>query len=325
MRIECPGFVDLQINGFAGVDFNDPAVRPDDLAHATVAIRQTGVTRFLPTLITSAPDRFARCARAILDARLPEMVGFHMEGPYISNIDGPRGVHPKEFVVAASVDDFKRRQEAAGGRIRIVTLAPEVPGVLPVIEYAVKQGVRVSIGHSTASDAEVRAAVAAGASLSTHLGNGCALTLPRHPNLLWEQLSADELTAGFIVDGHHLPPATVKAMMRAKSVSRTVLVTDAIAAAGRPPGIYTLNGVTVELSPTGRVSPPGAAWLAGSALSMDRAIGNTVRFTGLPLKEVLTMACERPASLIGIQPSGRVVAEWDEAQQTFRIEHVSAE
>lgn len=325
MRIDCPGFVDLQVNGFAGVDFNDPACRPDDLARATVAIRNTGVTRFLPTLITASHERFARCARNILDARLPEMFGFHMEGPYISALDGTRGVHPREHVVAASIDDFKRRQEAADGRIRLITVAPESPGVLPLIEYCVKTGVRVSIGHSAATDVEVRAAVAAGASMSTHLGNGVALTLPRHPNLIWEQLAQDSLYAGFIVDGHHLPPATVKVMMRAKGVERTILVTDAIAAAGQPPGIYELNGLKVELSADGRVAPPGAAYLAGSALTMDRAIGNTVRFTGLPLQQVLTMAHERPAKFIGIAPVGHVRAEWNEKTSSFHIEHVTAD
>lgn len=325
MRIQCPGFVDLQVNGFAGVDFNDPSSSPADLARAAAAMRETGVTRFLPALITSSFEHFARCARNILDADLPEVIGFHMEGPYISALDGPRGAHPKAHVAPASIEDFARRQEAADGRIRLLTVAPEAPGVLPLIAHVTQQGVRVAIGHSAASDVEVRAAIAAGATMSTHLGNGVAMTVARHPNLIWEQLAQDDLHASFIVDGHHLPPATVKVMLRAKGVSRSLLVTDAIAAAGQPSGVYRFNDMTVELSPTGRVSPPGAAWLAGSALSMDHAIANTVRFTGLSLEEVLPMAHTQPAAYLGISPVGLVTADWDPRQHTFLIEDVTLE
>jgi N-acetylglucosamine-6-phosphate deacetylase len=322
--IECAGFVDLQVNGFAGVDFNDPACTDDDVTRACEAMRGTGVTRFLPTIITAPLDRFATCARRV--ARHPDraIAGLHVEGPYISPLDGPRGAHPREHVGPASIDDFSRRQEAADGRIVLMTLAPEVPGAIPLIEHLVRHGVRVAIGHTAASGEEIQAAIAAGATLSTHLGNGCALTLPRHPNIIWEQLAADSLHASLIVDGHHLPPATVKAMIRAKTPARTVLVTDAIAAAGCPPGLYRLGNLEVELSATGRVSPPGAPHLAGSALSMPLAIANTVRFTGLALDEVLTMATSTPARLIGIEPAGRVRASWDDTSGDLRIDEVAA-
>jgi N-acetylglucosamine-6-phosphate deacetylase len=171
--------------------------------------------------------------------------------------------------------------------------------------------VRVALGHSAASPAQIRDAVSAGATLSTHLGNGCAHLLPRHPNLIWEQLAADELFASFIVDGHHLPPATVKAMLRAKTASRTMLVTDAISAACCPPGEYELNGLRVVLTADGRVSARDQTWLAGSALTLDRAVANTVKFTGLPLAEVLPMASSRPAEYLGLKPSGQITADWD--------------
>jgi len=158
--------------------------------------------------------------------------------------------------------------------------------------------------------------------MSTHLGNGCAQMLPRHPNFLWEQLAADELVAGLIVDGHHLPPATVKSMVRAKTPQRTVLVTDATTAAGRPPGDYMLGNVRVHLDDTGRVAVPGQPNLAGSALSMDRAIGNAVRFTGLPLTEVLPMASTTPARYLGVSPRGRVHASWDPATFRFTVVRV---
>jgi N-acetylglucosamine-6-phosphate deacetylase len=322
--VEFPGLFDLQVNGFAGVDFGDPALTSERLLQAVAALQKTGVTRLLPTLITSSLETFAACARTIARTSHSAIAGIHMEGPYLSPEDGPRGAHARAFVRAADVDDFRRRQEAADGRIRLLTVAPEAPGVLKVVEHAVGSGVRVAIGHTGATPAQIAEAVNAGATLSTHLGNGCAQVLPRHPNVIWEQLADDRLMASFIVDGHHLPPTTVKAMIRAKTPGRSILVTDAIAAAGMPPGRYTLGGQEVELSPAGRVAAPGAPNLAGSALRLDAAIGNTVRFTGLPLEEVVPMASTRPAACVGVPTAGRVVAEWDPAAFSLRVVQVVA-
>jgi N-acetylglucosamine-6-phosphate deacetylase len=322
--VELPGFVDLQVNGFVGVDFTDPALTTDGVLKAVAAIEKTGVTRFLPTLITSSLETFAASARTLVRTKHPAIVGIHMEGPYISPEDGPRGAHLRQFVRDASVDDFRRRQDAAEGRIVIVTVAPEVPGVVPLVEYLVANRVRAAIGHTNANGVQIGDAVKAGATMSTHLGNGCANMLPRHPNVIWEQLAEDRLLAGFIVDGHHLPPATVKSMIRAKTPARTILVTDAVGAAGMPPGRYTLGGQLVELSPDGRVAVPGAPNLAGSALRLDVAIGNTVRFTGLPLEEVVPMASTRPAEYIGIPTAGKVHAGWDPDAFVLRIERVVA-
>jgi len=310
-RLRNPGFLDLQVNGFAGVDFNDPDTTADQLHHALTALRSHGVTRFLPTLITSTAERFGQCAKILLQLHADAILGIHMEGPYISPEDGPRGTHPREHTIAASVDDFMRRQDAAGGRIRLVTLAPEVPGALALIEHLRAGGIRVAIGHTAATPEIIRDAIRAGATLSTHLGNGAAQMLPRHPNFIWEQLAADELMASLIVDGHHLPPATVKTMIRAKTARRTILVTDAIAAAGQPPGEYQLGGLKVRLDDTGRVAVPGAPNLAGSALSLDRAVANTVRFAGVTLEEALAMASTQPAAYLGVKTAGTLDLEWD--------------
>jgi N-acetylglucosamine-6-phosphate deacetylase len=318
VKVECPGFCDLQVNGFAGVDFNRPGLRSEDLDRAAEAQRRTGVTRFLPTLITSTFEDFAACARTLSRWKHPAHAGIHMEGPYLS--PGPaRGAHPPEHIVPAAIDDFERRQEAAEGRIVLVTLAPEVPGALPLLEHLVGRGVRVSIGHSDATPDETRRAVAAGATLSTHLGNGCSSALPRHPNLLWEQLAADALRACFIADGHHLPAATLKTMVRAKTPERTILVTDATPAAGLPPGRYTLGRVEIEKDATGRVTLAGTNKLAGSALTLDRAVAIAIRDTGLTLDEVLPMASTHPAAYLGLAPAGRVSAEWDPAARTFTV------
>jgi N-acetylglucosamine-6-phosphate deacetylase len=280
------------------------------------------VTRCLPTLITSSFERFAASARVLSRLSSPAIAGIHMEGPYLSPQDGARGAHPREHVKDASLDDFKRRQDAADGRIKLVTLAPETAGALPLIEHLVASDVRVAIGHTAATPGQIADAVAAGATLATHLGNGCAQMLPRHPNVIWELLAADAVFASLIVDGHHLPPATVKAMMRAKGAARTILVTDAVAAAGCAPGTYTLGGVESELSADGRVSLPGTPYLAGSALTLDRAIANTVRFTGLSIDAAINMASTIPASYLCMATGGTITADWDPERGTFHVVRV---
>jgi N-acetylglucosamine-6-phosphate deacetylase len=320
MQIEFPGFCDLQVNGFAGVDFNNPRTTAGDILRAIEALRATGVTRFVPTLITSPLDRFAQCARTLAAVNSPAIIGIHMEGPYIS--PDARGAHPLENVTTASIEDFKRRQEAAEGKIRLVTLAPEVPGTPDLTRYLVEAGIRVAIGHTMAAPEQIREATKAGATLSTHLGNGCQPMLPRHPNFIWEQLAADELYASLITDGLHLPPATVKAMIRAKTPARTILVTDAISSAGCPPGTYEFNGMTVILGADGRACPPGKPWMAGSSVTLDRAVANAVRFSGLSIEEVLPMASIQPARYMGIEASGRVTADWDPVEYCLTVKTV---
>jgi N-acetylglucosamine-6-phosphate deacetylase len=324
MRVELPGLFDLQVNGFAGVDFNAPDLTADRAGQALDAMRATGVTRCLPTLITSAFAVFAASAHVLARLDHPAMAGLHMEGPYISPRDGARGAHPQRHVTAASIDDFRRRQDAAAGRVVLVTLAPEVDGVLPLVDYLVAAGVRVAIGHTLASPRQIADAVAAGASLATHVGNGCPELLPRHPNPIWELLAADTVSASFIVDGHHLPAATVKAMIRAKGPGRSMLITDAIAAAGCAPGDYRIGDQSCTLSADGRVSLAGTPYLAGSSLTLDRAVGNTVRFTGLPLDEVVAMASSIPAAFLGESTSGTVTADWDAGACELRVLGVHA-
>ena len=319
MTVTLPGFFDLQVNGFAGVDFNDPATTAGAIDGALERMRATGVTRCLPTLITSPLDEFAACARSIAGSRHPAIAGIHMEGPYLSPEDGPRGAHRRAHITAASVDDFQRRQDCCAGAIRLVTLAPEVPGAIELIEYLAGTGVRVAIGHTAAAPSQIVAAIAAGATLATHLGNGCAQMLPRHPNVIWDLLAADEVFASLIVDGHHLPPSTVKAMIRAKGPGRTILVTDAIAAAGCPAGRYTIGGVTCELGANGRVSLAGTPYMAGSALTMDAAVTRAVRFTGLPLDTVVPMASTIPAAYINSATRGTVKAAWEEETGLSKI------
>jgi N-acetylglucosamine-6-phosphate deacetylase len=323
MEVVSPGLCDLQVNGFAGIDFNRAGLSVDELERAAAALRRTGVTRFLPTLITAPFETFAGCARVLARWSSPAMLGIHAEGPYLSPTEA-RGAHPPAHLRPASVEDFRRRQDAAEGRIVLVTLAPEVPGAIELIAYLVSSGVRVAIGHSAATPEQIREGVRAGATLSTHLGNGCAGGLPRHPNLIWEQLATDALSACFIADGHHLPAATLKVMVRAKTPARAILVTDATAAAAAPPGRYTLGELDIERGADGRVTLPREGKLAGSSLTLDAAIARAARETELPIGEVLAMASTRPAAAVGGLPEGRVVGEWDEQARRFALVRVEA-
>jgi N-acetylglucosamine-6-phosphate deacetylase len=295
-----PGWVDLQVNGFAGVDYNSPAAPHDGIAFSIRAMFATGVTRFYPTVITGSPEDMTGALANLAAARDALTVGrameaFHVEGPYISPEDGPRGAHPQRWVRRPDIEEFHRFQEAAQGHIRLVTLSPEWPEAIRFIEAVTGEGVVVSIGHTKATAAQIAAAVSAGATLSTHLGNGAHAVLPRHPNYIWEQLANDRLAASFIVDGIHLPQSFLNVALRAKGLERALLVTDAVMPAGCSPGQYRLGEIEVELQADGSVRLLGGDRLAGSALMMHRAISNVMRFAGLRLRDAITLATRNPA------------------------------
>lgn len=313
-----PGWVDIQVNGFAGVDYNDPSVTPEQLSRSLSALHACGVTRILATIITGPHERMAGALRNLAQARqsLPTgetIEGFHLEGPWISPEDGPRGAHPRQWVRPPDVAEFEQLQDAAQGLIRMVTVAPEWPGAPEFIQALTGRGVVVSIGHTAATSAQIAAAVEAGATLCTHLGNAAHATLPRRSNYLWDQLAEDRLAAGFIVDGIHLEPAFLKVALRAKGVERSVLVTDAVAPAGCPPGRYRLGELEVELTADQRVKLAGQETLAGSALTMDRGIENLMQIAGLSLREAVTMANRNPARVARIVGRQRGLAPGDRA------------
>jgi N-acetylglucosamine-6-phosphate deacetylase len=312
-----PGFIDLQVNGFLGVDFNDPKCSLEQIARSIRGLFATGVTRFYPTVITGSPAgmlgalRNLRCAKETLREGAA-IDGFHVEGPHISPDDGPRGAHPLRWVRPPDLDEFHRWQEATGNQVRIVTLAPDWPQSLRYIEAITADGVVASIGHTNATTQQLADAVSAGASLSTHLGNGAHAVMRRHPNYLWEQLAEDRLMADFIVDGIHLPPSFLRVALRAKTVARSVLITDAAAPAGCPPGRYQLGEQAVELTADNRVMLVGQERLAGSALRMDRGVENLMRIAGLSLADAVGMATTNaaraghvPGRAAGLAPGDR--------------------
>ncbi len=290
-----PGWIDLQVNGFSGVDYNDPNSALDEIGRSIEVQISTGVARFYPTVITGSHDDMAGSLRNLARARRSlanggAMLGFHVEGPWISPLDGPRGAHPEAHVRPPSIAEFERLQEAAEGAVRLVTLSPEHEQAPNVIEHMRKAGVIVSIGHTNATAAQISDAVSAGATMSTHLGNGAHAQVPRHDNYVVHQMADDRLYAGLIVDGIHLPAPFAKIALRAKGPERSILVTDAVAPAHCPPGIYRLGEQDVELLPSRRVELLSSRRLAGSALSMDRGIENAMRFAGLSVLAATRLA-----------------------------------
>ncbi len=308
--IASEAFFDLQVNGFGGVDFNRSGLTGEELLRATRAMWTHGVSQFLPTVITASLDSMARTLAAIRQAREENaalaraMPGIHLEGPFVCPQDGPRGAHPRVHVCDPDWDTFCCLQDAAGGLIRLVTLAPERPGALDLIGRLRAAGAVVAIGHTDATEADIDSAVKAGAQLSTHLGNGAHATLPRHRNYVQKQLATDGLLASIIVDGHHLTEYFVKNVIRCKGPERVILITDAMAAAAAPPGIYRLGEVLAEAQPDGAVRLPGTPYLAGSALTMDRAVDNVRHFAGIPLGQALAMATRHPRLLWPDLPGG---------------------
>jgi N-acetylglucosamine-6-phosphate deacetylase len=324
-----PGWIDLQVNGFAGVDYNSPTSTHEQIAHSIRAQLACGVTRFLPTVITGSPENMLAALGNLASAKesVPHgsaMEACHLEGPYISPHDGPRGAHPAQWVRPPDLDEFRRFQEAAHGHIRLVTLSPEWPEAPRFIEKIVEQGLVASIGHTRASAAQIADAVQAGATLSTHLGNGADPTLPKTSNYIWDQLAEDRLAASFIVDGFHLPSPFLNAALRAKGLERSILVTDAVMPAGCDPGRYRLGEVDVELHGDASVRLAGGSRLAGSALRMDQAIANVMRTAGLNLREAATLATRNPARVGRIPWRQRGLNPGDRADLVlFRVEEGS--
>lgn len=295
-----PAWIDIQVNGFAGVDYNDPRARHEDIARSIQVMYSTGVARFFPTVITGSPEDMAGALRNLADVKeqLPEgaaMEGFHVEGPHISPEDGPRGAHPRRWVRKPDVHEFRRMQEAARGHIKLVTVSPEWPEAPRYIEQLAEEGVTVGIGHTNANSSQIRAAVAAGARMSTHLGNGSHQMLPRHPNYIWDQLAEDRLAASFIGDGIHLDGACLTVVLRAKGTERSILITDAVQPAAAAPGRYRLGEQDVDHTEDGRVVLAGTNRLAGSALRMDRGVENLMRLAGLSLRDAVQLATVNPA------------------------------
>jgi N-acetylglucosamine-6-phosphate deacetylase len=307
LPIVAPGLVDLQINGYTGHDINSLPLADETLGQMIRAMWREGVTTSFPTVITNAPDAITAAMRTIAIACDGDVAtargvgGVHLEGPFISSDDGARGAHPREYVRAPDWDLFRRWQEAAGGRIRILTMSPEWPGSADFISRCAQSGVTVSIGHTSATSEQIRDAVRAGARMSTHLGNAAHLMLPRHPNYIWEQLAQDALWACVIADGFHLPDQVLKVVMKVKG-DRAMLVSDAVSLSGMPPGAYaTPVGGRVVLTPEGRLHlAENEKLLAGSAQMLIKGIEHLIISGLAELAQAWDMASVRPSAFMGL-------------------------
>jgi N-acetylglucosamine-6-phosphate deacetylase len=265
------------------------------------------VTSYLATVITNSPRAIEEAVRGIAAAcdRDPDaaagIAGIHLEGPFLSAEDGPRGAHEKRFIRPPDFGLVRRWQEASGGRVRLITMSPEHRGSAGFIRRCVASGIAVAIGHTAATPEQVREAAAAGATLSTHLGNGAHLRLARHPNYLWEQLADDRLRACFIADGFHLPDSVMKVILRAKG-ERACLVSDAVYLAGLPPGEYETHiGGRVVLTRKGRLQvASNPKLLAGSAQMILRGMERLIRSGLTSFAEAWDLASTRAASALGL-------------------------
>ncbi|MEU9888085.1 amidohydrolase family protein [Sphaerisporangium sp. NPDC051011] len=318
------GLVDLQVNGFGGHDLNAHGLTVETVIGLARSLQRQGVTTFLPTLITAEHEKISHALTAIAEARRTDPLAahaipyVHLEGPHISPQEGPRGVHDEHHIRPPSLAEFDAWQNACGGLVGMVTLSPHYPGSTTYIAELASRGVHVAIGHTHADPEQIHAAARAGARLSTHLGNGAHAVLPRHPNYLWSQLADDDLTACFIADGHHLPPDTLTVMIRAKGLDRSILVSDAVAVAGLPPGRYrTPVGGSVELHDDGRLVAAGTPYLAGAARSLADGVAHTVRATGLSLAQAVRLATVQPGRFAG----GRGRLEVGQPADLIRFTH----
>jgi len=312
--IIAPGLFDNQVNGFAGVSFTfgGGELTAEGVKKATGAIWKTGVTTYLPTLTTNSHDllikNFAVLGNIIDDpGLLGSIPGFHLEGPYISPVDGYRGAHPLVHVRKPDWNEFLQFNKAAGNKIIHVTLAPELDGAMDFIDKCKTAGIVVALGHHNASAKEVTEAIDRGARVATHLGNGCANMINRHINPLWPQLADDRLMISIIGDGFHLNPEEIMVFYKVKGPEKTIITSDVTSYASLKPGKFlTSEGETIELTPEGMLRYPAQNVLYGSASPVVRGVGNVMKVTGCSLKEAIQMTSLNPAKLYSLNDRGEI-------------------
>jgi len=319
-----PGVLDIQINGFGGSWFSSESLTVADVTDIIWALAQRGVARCLPALITNSQEALCHGMQVIAEAcrsdKLVESVvrGIHLEGPWISSADGPRGAHPLRHVRDADAEELRKLVEASGGLLRLLTIAPEVPGVVELIQAAREAGIVVSIGHTGASYEEISAAVDAGASLCTHLGNGCAAQIDRHHNPIWPQLADDRLTACIISDGFHLPDEIIRAFVRCKGDARIVVTCDASGFAGCATGRHTAGDLEVEILGNGKIVVAGQRqYLAGSGATTLECVPPLIRATGVSPVRAWQFVTANPETAVEFPH----LALTDGAEATFNVWH----
>ena len=301
------GWVDLQVNGYAGVDFNAPGLTVEAVKAVVDRLNADGTEMFLPTLVTGDPEMLIAMERTVLAARRKyaevekAIPGFFLEGPFISREPGAAGTHPVEWVREPDIDLFNRFQDAAEGLIRMVNVAAEIPGMPAFVKTLVAHGVTVSLGHQLAkTPAEVNPCIEAGAKAFTHLGNGIPNEINRHKNIIATALVEDRASVMFIPDGHHVSDEFLKVYCRAVPVDRLIAVSDAQYPAGMPPGEYDVCGAHARLEPSGLLWNPARNCLVGATTPMAKMMAFLKGLAGLTDSELEKIGRTNPLRLIGL-------------------------
>lgn len=301
------GYFDIQVNGYGGFDFNSNDLTLEQMHEACAMLQRDGVDGILATFVTDyIPQMRARIARIVRyrqqDPLIAQLIqGLHIEGPFINPLDGYRGAHFLNAVQPANVSDMELLLEAGAGLVRIVTLAPEADAGFTVTRLLAQRGVTVSAGHCNPSLEQLRGAIDAGLRMFTHLGNGCPMMLPRHDNIIQRALSlADSLWLCFIADGAHIPFFALRNYLRAVGLQRCLVVTDAIAPAGKGPGQYRLGRWDLLIGEDLVARSPDGSHLIGSAVGMPRATRNLVEQVGLTPEEVRQLTVVNPRLALGM-------------------------
>lgn len=308
VTLDVPGFVDLQVNGYLGVDFSSATLDAEDLRRAWRELIARGTVAFLPTMVTSRAEVYARnlplMARVMAEPEFAgHVLGIHLEGPFISAEPGAVGAHDPTFVRRPDLGFLGRLLEWGQGCVRMLTLAAELPGAEELARAAVDSAVAVSIGHSLFTHADLDRLYAAGARSLTHLGNGLPNLLPRHPNPIWDGLADERYTVLVIADGHHLPESVLSVVARARRAKRLAIVSDAAPVAGLPPGRYDVLGNSAVLEPSGRLYNPEKNCLVGSSATMLACMNNMASLDIYSLDDLLVLGYYTPLELIGVPPS----------------------
>jgi N-acetylglucosamine-6-phosphate deacetylase len=314
-----PGLIDIQINGYSSVSFSlegaDNSLKSNELSEEDVTkvthgLWNDGVTSYFPTLTTNNHDLLLNNISVIAHAidspsNLGSIPGIHLEGPYISAVDGYRGAHPAEHVRIPDWNEFLEFYKAAHEKVHLVTLAPEVEGAIEFIKKCREKGIVVSLGHHNGTASEIKQAIDNGASLATHLGNGCANQIHRHQNPIWPQLADDRLTISIIADGFHLPPEILQVFYKTKGTDKIILTSDITGYAGLPAGEYKIkSGETIEKTAAGNLRFSLTGGLYGSATPLYKGVGHIMKVTGCSLAQAIQMVTANPARLHNLNDRG---------------------
>ena len=327
--MKIPGFVDLQVNGYKGVDFSSPDLTEEKLIYACHELFKAGTAAFLTTMITSSKEIYQKnlsLITKVIESRefSGRVLGVHLEGPFISTEPGAVGAHNPNWVSGASIGYLKQLQQWAGGNIRLITIAAEVAGSDKLAAYASENGITVSLGHQMAKEEDINRLAKSGATAVTHLGNALPSMIDRHQNPVWASLAEEHLTAMVITDGHHIPASLIKTVLKAKSVLKVIVVSDISPAAGLPAGEYEVWGNDAVLREDGFLYVKKTGHLAGSSSTMLECMNYLASLDLLSEDELLEAGFYNPLRLINIDPGvikseHTIVCDKEKGKRRYRI------